>query len=155
MSVFVTCRTALRYLHCDCGIAHRDVKLENIVVCSASDEQPVAKLCDFGLAATHRAGCCMHTRCGSEEYAPPEIMHGGGYDGRKSDVWSFGVVLYATLFGVFPFDLRVQRGAKHTLRFPADASDAARSLLSGMCRDAPHERLTIDDVLQHVFWHPQ
>ena len=45
----------------------------------------------------------LHTRCGSEEYAAPEIIRGLPYDGRMTDAWSVGVVIYACLFGTLPF----------------------------------------------------
>lgn len=148
--LFLMRAAALRFLHEDCGIAHRDVKLENILVDDASDEAPRALLCDFGLATLHRAACCLQTRCGSEEYAPPEIVRGEPYDGRSSDVWSFGVVIYAALFGVFPFAPAAR--SHGALRFPAAASAAACDLLAQMCRDAPADRLAIDAVLKHAFW---
>ena len=40
---------ALRYLHCDARVAHRDVKLENCLLDSTSDPGEV-RLCDFGMA---------------------------------------------------------------------------------------------------------
>jgi len=42
--------------------------------------------------------------CGSNGYAPPEILTGGEpYDGRMADVWSCGVVLYACTQGNLPW----------------------------------------------------
>ena len=46
--------SALRYLHLDARVVHRDVKLENCLVdrtrCSSPDQPGVVRLCDFGLA---------------------------------------------------------------------------------------------------------
>lgn len=65
---------------------------------------PLLKLTDFGLSRfVGPSGPLLETRCGSEEYAAPELIIGKRYDGRKTDVWALGVVLYALLTGAIPF----------------------------------------------------
>ncbi|KAG2187036.1 hypothetical protein INT44_003264 [Umbelopsis vinacea] len=95
-------------------IVHRDLKLENILVSSASDSDvPVLKLSDFGLARVIEVkNPILRTRCGSEEYAAPEIIQNTGYDGRKTDTWALGVILYALLVGYLPFMYNPARGEK-------------------------------------------
>ncbi|EZF28151.1 serine/threonine-protein kinase [Trichophyton mentagrophytes] len=44
------------------------------------------------------------TRCGSEDYAAPEILMGQPYDGRSTDAWALGVLLYAIMENRLPFD---------------------------------------------------
>lgn len=46
----------------------------------------------------------LHTRCGSEDYAAPEILMGQPYDGRSTDAWALGVLLYALMESRLPFD---------------------------------------------------
>lgn len=46
----------------------------------------------------------LSTRCGSEDYAAPELLMGQPYDGRQTDGWALGVVLYALMEGRLPFD---------------------------------------------------
>ena len=46
----------------------------------------------------------LATRCGSESYAAPEIVMGSRYDGRDTDAWACGVVLYALATRRLPFD---------------------------------------------------
>lgn len=48
----------------------------------------------------------LHTRCGSEDYAAPEILMGQPYDGRSTDAWALGVLLYAMMENRLPFDAR-------------------------------------------------
>lgn len=88
------------------GIVHRDLKLENIMV--TTDRRtglPRLRLIDFGLARSDlRLHPTMQTRCGSEEYAAPEILLAQAYNPRLSDAWSFGVILYACLMGALPFN---------------------------------------------------
>lgn len=46
----------------------------------------------------------LTTRCGSTDYAAPEIMLGQPYDGRATDAWALGVILYCLLESRLPFD---------------------------------------------------
>jgi protein-serine/threonine kinase len=46
----------------------------------------------------------LTTRCGSDDYAAPEVIMGQPYDGRATDAWSMGVLLYALLESRLPFD---------------------------------------------------
>lgn len=46
----------------------------------------------------------LTTRCGSDDYAAPEVILGQSYDGRAVDAWSLGVLLYALLESRLPFD---------------------------------------------------
>ena len=46
----------------------------------------------------------LTTRCGSDDYAAPEVILGQSYDGRAIDAWSLGVLLYALLEKRLPFD---------------------------------------------------
>lgn len=46
----------------------------------------------------------LETRCGSEDYAAPEIILAQQYDGRATDAWALGVLLYALMENRLPFD---------------------------------------------------
>lgn len=82
------------------GIVHRDVKSENIML--TSDGR--IKVMDFGLAKLK--GSLKLTRTsstvGTLAYMAPEQLHGGDVDAR-SDIFSFGVVLFEIFTGHFPF----------------------------------------------------
>ncbi|KAI9272231.1 kinase-like domain-containing protein [Helicostylum pulchrum] len=100
------------WLH-DHNIVHRDLKLENILVYYSHQDEPHLKLTDFGLARVlDPENPTLTTRCGSEEYAAPEIVQSLGYDGRLTDTWSFGIILYALLVGYLPFSYNPNRGEK-------------------------------------------
>ncbi len=82
------------------GIIHRDIKSANVIV--GSDGR--ARLLDFGLAAVH--GSEKLTRDGSTlgtvAYMSPEQIRGQAVD-HRSDLFSFGVVLYELVTGRTPF----------------------------------------------------
>lgn len=101
---------AVKYMH-TMGIAHRDLKLENVLL-SSDGHEDICKVCDFGLAYRYEvdgAGKVLKGRplmetCGSKSYAAPEVLEGRGYDGFDADVWSCGICLFAMLAGFFPLD---------------------------------------------------
>ncbi|MDQ4076999.1 MAG: protein kinase, partial [Chloroflexota bacterium] len=83
------------------GIIHRDLKPENVLL--AEDGTP--RLTDFGVARLEgeevrltRTGSLV----GSPAYMSPEALRGEELDAR-SDIWSFGVLLYEMLTGKRPF----------------------------------------------------
>ncbi len=82
------------------GIVHRDIKPENIMV----DSKNRIKVMDFGLAKLK--GMDNLTKAGSTvgtmAYMSPEQIQGQEVD-HRSDIFSFGVVLYEMLTGVTPF----------------------------------------------------
>jgi serine/threonine protein kinase len=92
-------------------------------------------------------------RCGTPAYIAPEVLEQKGYDGYAADVWSAGVVLYAMLYGVFPFradnapELEAAiRDGKYVL--PADVSEEARELVLYVLEPDPKLRLTIPEILE-------
>ena len=64
----------------------------------------VITLTDLGLSRYVADDQMLTTRCGSEDYAAPEICMGQGYIGRQTDAWALGVLLYALLESRLPFD---------------------------------------------------
>lgn len=68
---------------------------------------PVVTLTDLGLGRwipRPPESPLLNTRCGSEDYAAPELLMGQEYDGRSTDGWALGVLLYALMEGRLPFD---------------------------------------------------
>ena len=109
---FIQIMEAVQYLHSN-NIAHRDLKLENILL--TADQKSIA-VTDFGLSNSQRSNangsvsnsCQLHTFCGTPEYLAPEVLLTGwkkkeGYDGFKTDIWACGVILYALLTRKLPF----------------------------------------------------
>ena len=170
---------ALEYAH-DRGIIHRDLKPANIKVTPDGS----VKVLDFGLAkamddagdstlnlrgsmsptlslaATH-AGVIM----GTAGYMAPEQAKGKGAD-RRSDVWSFGIVLYELLTGsrmfggdTVPETLASVMKDQVTLeKLPEETPSALRKLLARCLERDPRRRLqsigeariVIEDVIAGV-----
>jgi serine/threonine protein kinase len=80
------------------GVAHRDLKLENILV----DCDLTIKIADFGYAAFNKIDLLSSYR-GTFTYMAPEIKEGKKYSGTKVDVFSAGVILFILIRGIFPF----------------------------------------------------
>lgn len=106
---------AVEYMH-NLGIAHMDIKLENIVVRGG-----MMKLIDFGYARffrerTSRQFDCFGRSielyrtvysskvCGTPGYFPPEFYDGLPFRADKVDVWCAGVSLYNIVYDVMPWE---------------------------------------------------
>ena len=94
---------ALQYLHYN-RVVHRDVKLENILLCRRSYDSTLM-LGDFGLAYQFPVEVepVLRGPCGTLEYQSPEAISGHLYS-YPVDVWAVGVIVYTLLTGRLPFD---------------------------------------------------
>jgi serine/threonine-protein kinase Chk1 len=159
------------------GIAHRDIKPENMLLSNRGD----LKLADFGLATQflsprtgERKTCGMV--CGSPPYIAPEILKCGqtnlkrkntddkvGYSPDASDVWSCAIVLFVLLAGNTPWDCPVEEESwefAEYVRTKGRSEDElwekvpqdSLSLVRGMLKVSPAERMSLDAVKQHPWY---
>ncbi len=114
------------------GIIHRDLKPDNILMTSSG-----VKLLDFGLARRN-LNDAEATRTGSGvimgtwAYMSPEQMAGRAVDAR-SDIFSFGIVLFELLTGHRP-------APGETLRYEANAVPGALAAVVSRCLEREPER---------------
>ncbi|KAK6057214.1 kinase domain protein [Cooperia oncophora] len=146
--------SALKYLH-NQGIAHCDLKPENVLLSETNTNFPQTKICDFGYARFIPESQFRKTIVGTPAYLPPEVLLRQGYN-KSLDMWSVGVIIYVTLSGTFPFNEgeeiadQIQNAA---FMFPAEpwaeVSPAAIDLIQRLLRVKIEERLTIEQCLAH------
>ncbi|KAI1138035.1 kinase-like protein [Hypoxylon sp. FL0543] len=188
--LFAQLISGVGYLHKK-GIVHRDLKLENLLLdrnrniiitdfgfantfdpADELTEEEELNLSDrefvkrAGLDKTKpngmRRGDLMQTSCGSPCYAAPELVVSDSlYTGRKVDVWSCGVILYAMLAGYLPFDddpanpegdninLLYKYIVNTPLTFPEYVTPHARDLLRRILVPSPRKRADLFEVARH------
>ncbi len=80
-------------------IVHRDIKPQNIII----SKEGKVKVTDFGIARAASSNTINSNAMGSVHYISPEQAR-GGYSDEKSDIYSFGIMLYEMITGRVPFE---------------------------------------------------
>ncbi|XP_041963319.1 serine/threonine-protein kinase Nek10 isoform X2 [Alosa sapidissima] len=88
-NVFIQLCLALRYLHKEKRIVHRDLSPNNIML----GEKDKVTITDFGLAKQKQENSKLMSVVGTILYSCPEIVKSEPY-GEKADVWAVGCILY-------------------------------------------------------------
>ncbi len=141
------------------GIVHRDLKPENVHLGKDNKGADLAKVLDFGLAkpqGMQKGVTTAGTIVGTPEYMSPEQAQGQALD-RRSDIYSFGCIAYATVTGVAPFDAEtaISLLLKHVSE-PApdcrlkrgDAPESVAAVISRCMAKSPDERFgSMDEVV--------
>ncbi|KAL9650469.1 hypothetical protein ABK040_004692 [Willaertia magna] len=149
--------SGIEYCHSQ-GIAHRDLKPENLLL----DENDVLKISDFGLSALSGSDGSgktkmLMTTCGTPNYVAPEVLKEQGYDGKKADVWSVGVILYVMLAGYLPFEDQTMKGLFSKIEagkfsYPSHFTADQKDLISKMLVVDPNKRISIDQIINHKWF---
>ncbi len=152
---------AIAHIH-KCGVVHRDLKPDNLLLDADEEDCVGVKVADFGFAKKSN-GKMLKSRCGTPAYVAPEICVGVPYD-NGVDVWSCGVILYLLLSGKIPFTVKRKPGKKHDLKalflkiraadYVFDEQDwdvismSAKKLIASMLTVDPKRRISIAEALK-------
>ncbi|CAO3694569.1 unnamed protein product [Umbelopsis ramanniana] len=139
------------------GIAHRDLKLDNMVL----DERGIVKLIDFGCAVVvkypfEEKVALSKGICGSDPYIAPEQYTQDTYDAIQSDIWSCGIIFICMMIRRFPW--RIPRPS-HDQSYKSFVSGQgsqrlfkllpkeSRPIIERILTIDPAKRCTLDDIL--------
>lgn len=153
-TIFYTCEviSALKYIH-DRGILYRDLKPENILITLSGH----IKLIDFGFAVHDNEK--TYVVSGTPEYMAPEKLMGEG-DGKESDYWGLGVIIYEMLCGDPPFydqstDIIYRKILETQAIFPSHMNPIAIDLIAGLLDKNRCTRLGyggISEIKRHPYF---
>lgn len=146
---------ALKYIHEELHIAHRDIKIDNVLL-----HNNIAKLTDFGFAKESWDGTkpiLSETFCGTEPYYSPQLVLRKPYNAYTADVWAMGVMMFCMLNNKFPFHFGDSRKmyqeqtdpnfikSRYIKKFPSDLRNLQESFF--ILEEA--KRPTISQTLEH------
>src|SRR6516225_2318597 len=151
MYAMQACR-AFDYAH-KRGIVHRDIKPGNVML----NKDGTVKVVDFGIARVlENSRTQTGMLIGTFAYMSPEQYHGEHAD-ERSDVWSFGVLLYELLSYQRPFTGPTPASVMHNIcsvepaplsKFVPECPKELEAVVSRMLRKSPRERYqSMEDVL--------
>ena len=140
------------------NLIHRDLKPQNLLLTVASPDAEL-KIADFGFARYMHPTGMAETLCGSPLYMAPEILGYQKYD-AKADLWSVGTILYELLVGRPPFTgvnpMQLLRNIERSdAKIPSKVANGLSrecvSILRGLLRRNPVERMSFDEFFDHPF----
>lgn len=158
-AILKTLLSALVYLH-ENGIAHRDIKAENILFASRSSRPSLMLLADFGHAIILQDGKLAYDCGGTLSYIAPEVLLRTGHS-FPVDMWGVGVLTYFMLCGYMPFDCDLDAETKELIlagdcvfepaEYWQDIPELAKDFI-GKCFSVDQKnRITSPEALKHPF----
>ena len=141
--------------HCHSrGIVHRDMKAENVLFETKSNDKNDVKIIDFGLAKKFNINR-MHSIVGTPCYVAPEVLR-GSYD-KKCDIWALGILTYIMLYGRYPFDDENKNVLFEKIKnkepvYSSQLSKEANNIIKLMLNKDPSKRPNAQELLDNLWF---
>ena len=148
------------------NVANRDIKLENTLL--DDNLWPLVKICDFGYSKHVIEDSVPTSLVGTRPYLAPEVVFRESpkdpYDGKITDIWCCGVLLYVMMVGRYPFERSGEDPRQHASEIRQRLKDLdyeiPQRMMSSECEDLvrrilvsdPTQRLTIRDIQSHPWY---
>src|SRR5688572_10806384 len=91
-----------------CGVIHRDLKPDNIMLMPRMGDPEFVKVLDFGLAKMFAEGSGVKTAAGvllgTPQYMSPEACESKPGIDHRTDIYALGILLFQMMTGRLPFD---------------------------------------------------
>ncbi|CAH8677628.1 unnamed protein product [Schistosoma rodhaini] len=156
--------SGMAYLHTDARICHRDLKSSNILIREAVQkpfslnelQRCTLLITDFGMACRSSQLAPQQSKLGTVAYAAPEVCRQEGFS-FKSDIWSYGVVLWELLTLDIPFRAMEQPRLlfiiamyNYTLYVPPGIPDLFVQLLKDCWSPTPDSRPKFENIMARL-----
>jgi serine/threonine protein kinase len=150
--------SALDYIHSQ-GIIHRDIKASNVLL----DEDGRCYLSDFGIARAAGESTQLTTTgnvMGTVDYIAPELFESDRRADEKSDLYSFGILLYEMVTGRLPFigenpiavvTMHINNPPPSPRKFAPDLSPQVEQVLLRALEKRPERRYESASTLAEAF----
>ena len=145
----------LDYLHHAVGIAHMDLKPENLL--KSSDGK--VKIADFGVSfigQKSNISNAVKRLVGTPAFIAPEMLDDEGYDPYAADIWSLGICMFNMATAQLPFVGRtvfqiIATAKRQGLQFPAGLvlSSELKDLISAVVVIDPNQRASVTQIMSH------
>ncbi|KAF5907246.1 NAD kinase isoform X1, partial [Clarias magur] len=132
---------------CECGVLHRDIKAENLLV---NTDTLQVKLIDFGCGDLLK-DTPYTVYAGTRVFCPPEWLCEGEYHGLPATIWGLGILLFDLVCGDVPFH-REEDIVNRKINFAPGVSGDCINLILWCLARYPHARPTFDEILSHAWF---
>lgn len=149
LTLFTQIANAISYCH-EHDVIHRDIKMTNVLL----DEKRNVKIIDFGFSIC-TSSRNLSVSCGTPVYMAPEVLMKKNYNGKLTDVWSLGILLFNMLCGCFPFPGSTERELLKTVPkgeflFPVLVSEETERMVRKMLCVDPEKRASASKIYKEA-----